>query len=150
MCGVACSCLCIVIVRLKQALIFGADVTFIDCTSFSEANTPDVKCASPMKKLICFECTPFGLRHLGASQLSSISAAAWSCGKSFFVSWACCSCDWISSFSSFNALFSMSGAMMLSCSLSRTYSSNHSVPLCSPEIRFLRIQLPEGSLIRSC
>ena len=101
-------------------------------------------------QLICFECTPFGFRHLGAAQLSSTSAAAWSFGKSFSVSWVCCSCVRDSSFSSFKALFSMSGAMMSSFSSSLAYSSNWSVSLCSPEIRFLRIQLPEGSLIRSC
>ena len=48
MCGVACSGLCIVIMCSKHALTLGADVTFIDCTSFCETNTSNVKCAPTM------------------------------------------------------------------------------------------------------
>ena len=54
MCGLACSCLCIVTVCLKHALTFGAFITFIDCSWFSEANTSDIESASKMNTIDIF------------------------------------------------------------------------------------------------
>ena len=61
MCGVIvmCSLACIVKVCLQHALKFSADITSIDCSSFSDVNTLDVKCASTMNTFDMFRMHSF-------------------------------------------------------------------------------------------
>ena len=150
MCGVACSGLCIVIMCSKHALTLGADVTFIDCASFSETNTPDVKCASTMNTIDMFWVHSFWFLTFRCFTILFNFCSFLIFREIISASCDCSSCARDSSFPSFKALFWMSGATISSFSSSLVNSSNWSVSLCSPEIRFFRIQLPEGSRIRSC
>ena len=135
-------------VYVKHAFRLGVDITFIDCSSFGDAKLSDVKCASTMNTIDMFWMHSFWFQTFRSC---TIVFNFWSCLillEIIFVSRVCCSCGWISCSSSFNVQFSMSGTMMSSSSSLLVYSSNWSVSLNYPEMRSLRIQLPEGSLIR--
>ena len=65
MCGLACSCLCVVTVCLKHEIKFVAGITFIDCSSFSKANTSDCKYASTMNTIEMFWVHSFWFQTSG-------------------------------------------------------------------------------------